>query len=116
VWSMAQGGMTPLQALRGATLHGAEYLGMGKHLGSIEPGKLADLVVLEKNPLDNIYNTESVLYTMVNGRLYDAETMNEFGNHSRKRLRWFWENPKTSEAFVWREGVGFGYPKCSCGL
>ena len=114
MWSMAQGGMTPLQVIRGATLHGAAYLGMDKYIGSIEPGKLADLVVLDKNPLEDIYNTESVRYTMVNGRLFDAETMNEIGNHLAQRLPWFWENPMTSEAFVWREDVGFDQPTCSC--
>ena len=112
---MAQGGFTPLQAIRGATLHGAQYLGMDKDLGSLEVGKLADLVVLEKNPLENIRNTEFVKYVMVNGRLYDAETMNEIGNHPKTRPPFYWENPKTSEAYVWRgEELGFRQFICSC--
>ncbi|MCH8125660.1 PD40 domain-containing protein [candidate division KSB1 bacterium] len=115
IWMMVQGGFTPLQAIRGATLHGAQYLGMDKDLGSLEVGKLADLVVLEKNPLENIRNTEFVKYVMINGRLYDAETMNEIGNHPKTRPPFYWENPKTSEAYVWRgEEIGFREFVCSC--
>ena len=52
MWMLVQGGMTPLEALRCATLNGARYLGLDKDIGSLEPGKLADLVVLDANPLD----------------------------------------------------------------
>ncbi|MGH7493070.1 MAG: amidohydrolase family protein [bacterium] len=115
LWMLAQGGMTPLQALRAATLNGAEYLGMAKDLGSLEAGKLADLIVLEKNPLDNLQNTEFISMVMKNGRLYDAETMNEIGNHPHTRLPFYWDNAKTSEAFVWKgPGVGFGEVQCGC--
>ena len=58
---------------------------------SIETGKLADLIVLDRDPLADIKNTNSVRYTMVNGRLYDSETMNEIGNHPRQRSKFFWE-------------------------
>ncbi|RMH18101.1 MAG: amidohydrolase [Acidobacteria bacterium] len=91
IWMLVQGGMTPHQALRAATLNGAEYIGMGRHLGSLEAGKLADLAVLETNPLDDVRNSESVSHVMVNGRLYDARTMDEIGNHPKKRGRFFWE-------------------------
>ncbi len=91
IWMLAQGGLTPLQALRAATLDGAAYLGLDRDLGSLERGKLADLVVLEKNPLENIRNTESIRFTMVNGRLYDARTMDEVGNHPRKRRPFYWQ-------------------------
>jgi len=91
-WMFEQGGMTPLEALRAATLNGAWYLGLDGDIGSIETGKLADLVVLEKNPLENIRNTESVRYTMVNGRLYDAATMDQIGNHPQKRANFFWQD------------------------
>ena len=80
IWMMAQGGMTPLEALRTATLNSATNLGLDNWIGSLQPGKFADLLVMDKNPLENIYNTESIHYTMVNGRLYDAEQMNEVGN------------------------------------
>ena len=60
MWMLAQGGLTPHEVLRTGTLSGAEYLGMDKDIGSLEPGKLADIVVLDKNPLDDIRNTESI--------------------------------------------------------
>jgi imidazolonepropionase-like amidohydrolase/Tol biopolymer transport system component len=93
IWMFQQGGMTPLQALRAATLSGAQYLGMDKDIGSLEPGKLADLIVLDRNPLENIQNTHSVRYTLVNGRLFDAATMNELGNHPRTRKPLWFEVP-----------------------
>jgi imidazolonepropionase-like amidohydrolase len=94
-WMLQQGGMTPIEALRAATINGANYLGMAADLGSIEKGKLADLVVLEKNPLENIRNTDSVRMVMLNGRLYDAATMNEIAPQKRERLPFYWERPPT---------------------
>ncbi len=99
LWMFQQGGMSNMQALRAATMNGARYLGMDKEIGSIQNGKLADLIVLDKNPLDNIQNTNSVVYTMVNGRLYDAATMNEIGNHSSKRTPFYWEIEGSGNAF-----------------
>ena len=91
VWMLAQGGMTPLEALRSGTLGGARYLGLDKDLGSLEPGKLADLVVLDRNPLDNIRNSDSVRSVMLNGRLYDAATMNEIDAHPTTRPAFPWD-------------------------
>jgi imidazolonepropionase-like amidohydrolase len=90
-WMFVQGGMTPMEALRTATINGAKYLGLDDDLGSLEKGKLADLVVLDKNPLENIRNTDSVRMVMLNGRLYDAETMNEIAPTPRTRLPFYWE-------------------------
>ena len=93
LWMFVQGGMTPLQAIRAATLNGARYLGLDKDIGSLEPGKLADLIVLDANPLENIRNSESVRYTIVNGRMFDAATMNEIDNHPRTRQPFFFQIP-----------------------
>lgn len=98
LWMLAQGGMSPLQAIRSATLNGAEYLGMSKEIGSLEPGKLADLIVMEDNPLDDIRNTEKIKFVMLNGRLYDAETMNETGSREKTHNKFWWQTGK-SEGF-----------------
>ena len=88
---LVQGGMSPLQALRCATMNGAAYLGMDKEIGSLEIGKLADLVVLDENPLDNIRNSDKIKYVMINGRLYDASSMNEIGNREKIRQPFWWQ-------------------------
>jgi imidazolonepropionase-like amidohydrolase len=94
MWMLAQGGFSPIEVLRIATINGARYLGLDGEIGSLEKGKLADLVVLDKNPLENIRNTEAISMVMLNGRLYDAATMDEVGNHPRKRKPFFWERDK----------------------
>ncbi len=115
LWSLAQGGMTPMEALQAATINGAYYIGMQNEIGSLEKGKLADLIIMDKNPLDNIRNTESIRYTMVNGRLYDTATMHEIGNHPKERSRFYWENSSHNGAFPWHEeSNGFMYQGCGC--
>ncbi|MDR3697832.1 amidohydrolase family protein [Mucilaginibacter sp.] len=94
LWMLVQGGMTPMQALRCATMNGAAYLGMDKEIGSLELGKLADLVVLDDNPLDNIRNSDKIKYVMVNGRLYDASSMNEIGNRETVRQPFWWQQSR----------------------
>ncbi|MGH9314256.1 MAG: amidohydrolase family protein, partial [Vicinamibacterales bacterium] len=93
-WMLAQGGLTPMEALRAATINGAKYLGLDGEIGSLDKGKLADLIVLDRNPLENIRNTDSVNMVMLNGRLYDAATMDEIGNHPRKRKPFYWETER----------------------
>lgn len=114
-WMLAQGGFTPHEALRAATLSGAQSLGLHQSIGSLEAGKLADLLVLDKNPLEDIRNTEFIKYTMVNGRLYDAETMHETGHVEKAPGKFWWEHPKSTQ-LGWHEETGtFSRPGCLCG-
>ncbi|WP_209329060.1 amidohydrolase family protein [Lunatimonas salinarum] len=117
LWSLAQGGMSNHEALKTATIHAAQYIGMGEDIGSLKAGKLADLIIMEKNPLEVIQNSESITHTMVNGRLYDAATMHEIGNEPRERGAFYWENGLFHEAFPWHEHIrGFTHSGCGCGL
>ena len=84
MWSLAKGGMSPFDVLRCATIFGAEAIGLSRDLGSLENGKLADLLVLDANPLQDIRNTNTVRYVMKNGRLYDGNTLDEIYPTARK--------------------------------
>lgn len=91
LWSFARGGFTPLQALKTGTILPARKLGMERDIGSLEVGKLADLVILDANPLENIRNSDKIASVMVNGRLYDATSMNEIVTGNRMRTPYYWE-------------------------
>jgi len=80
MWAFVQGGMTPLEAIRVATRYPAETLGLDRDLGSIEAGKLADFVVLEKNPLEKIENSETVRLVVKNGRAYRPDDLRRSGS------------------------------------
>jgi hypothetical protein len=90
MWAATMGGLTPLEVLGMTTIEAAKILGYAQDLGSIEPGKLADLVVLTKNPLEDIHNTTSIKYVMRNGELYDAETMDRILPTPDKRPTPWW--------------------------
>ncbi|MBW2938161.1 amidohydrolase family protein [Aureisphaera sp. CAU 1614] len=114
-WMLAQGGLTPLEALQAATINAANYIGAGNDIGSLKKGKIADLVILSENPLEDIENTQTIEMVMANGRLYDANTMDEIGNHPKKRAPFYWENEKYNQAFPWHEDTqGFMDGGCSC--
>jgi imidazolonepropionase-like amidohydrolase len=83
--------MTPLIVIRMATIDGAEYIGMDKDLGSLEKGKLADLIILDANPLVDIRNSDKVHQVMLNGRLYDAQTMNQVYPEKINREKFYFE-------------------------
>lgn len=91
MWSFARGGMSPLQALRTATTEPARHLGLDRDLGTLEVGKLADLVILTADPLTDIRNSDKIHRVMLNGRLYNPSTMDEVVTGSRKRSPYFWE-------------------------
>ncbi len=91
MWMMAQGGMSPLEAIRTATISPAQTLGLDKDLGSLTVGKLADMIVVDGDVTKDIRLSDRVTYTMVNGRLYNAETMNEVGNYDNKREKFYFE-------------------------
>ncbi len=92
LWLLKQSGITNLQALRCATLYGAQYVGLDRDIGSIEVGKLADLVVMEKNPLDDIRNSTSIRWTMLGGRLYDARTLAPADGRTGDAPDYFWRS------------------------
>lgn len=89
--SFQRGGMSPLQALMTATTEPARHLGLSRDLGSIKAGKLADLVIMDEDPLADIANAESLTHVMIGGRLYESATMNEVETGDAKRLPYWWE-------------------------
>ena len=98
MWSFVKGGWTPLQALQAATVNPARTLGLDRDLGSLEVGKLADLVVLDANPLDNIRNSDRIAHVMQGGRLFDAATLNERVTGNRQRQAYWWEGGGNGQA------------------
>lgn len=91
MWSFVRGGMSPMEALQAGTIVPAKSLGMEADVGSLEVGKLADLVVLDADPTVDIRNSEKVHRVMVGGRMYDPLTLDEVVTGDRKRAPWWWE-------------------------
>ena len=114
-WMLASGGLSNHEALKAATINGANYIGAGQDIGSLEVGKLADLIVLDKNPLEFIENTKTIEHVMINGRLYDTNTLNEVGNNPKPRAPFYWEIPGYNKAFPWhQETQSFMRGGCGC--
>jgi imidazolonepropionase-like amidohydrolase/Tol biopolymer transport system component len=90
LWSHVRGGASPIEALRHGTVDGARMYGF-TDIGTLEPGKLADLVILDADPTQDIRNTDHIHQVMLNGRLYDAATLNETVTGNRVRQPYFWE-------------------------
>ena len=88
---MVQGGFSPWEALRGATIDGATSLGMDHAIGSLKVGKLADITIIDGNPLEDISLSENVSHTMINGRLYEAISMTQIAPDNVVRQPLFFE-------------------------
>ncbi|WP_417619517.1 amidohydrolase family protein [Parasphingorhabdus sp.] len=91
LWSFVRGGMSPVEALAAGTIESARSLGMDSEIGSLEVGKLADLLVLDADPSTDIRNSDKINRVMLNGRMYDPLTMNEVVTGDRKRAAYWWE-------------------------
>ena len=105
LWMLGQGGMSSLEAIRSATLEGAEYLGLDQDLGSIEPGKLADLLVIDGDVVQDLRQSQNIRYTVANGRVYDAATMDQVWPARVERPRFWFERDGASDASLWRTPV-----------
>ena len=97
MWSFVRGGMSPMQALSAATINPATYLAMDGDLGSIEVGKLADLVILDANPLTDIRNSDKVSHIVLNGRVYESNTLAEVTTGDRKLQPFWWQGKPRSK-------------------
>jgi imidazolonepropionase-like amidohydrolase/Tol biopolymer transport system component len=104
LWSHVRGGATPIEALRHGTADAARIYGFSD-IGTLEPGKLADLVILNDDPTRDIRNSDHIDRVMLNGRLYDAATLNETVTGNRRRLPYYWE----------ADGDGGGAPAATIG-
>ena len=102
LWMLGQGGLTPLEALRAATIRGAEYLGMQDDIGSLRTGKLADFLVIDGNPLADRRQSQDIRFTVANGRVYDAATMDQVWPEARPRPAFWFERPGATDAALWR--------------
>jgi len=93
MWSLAKGGMNPLDVIHSATLAGATYVGLDQDLGSIEAGKLADMVILDKSPVEDIRNTTSMSHVVINGVMRDVNTMADALNKQDRGIKVWHREP-----------------------
>lgn len=88
LWALQAGGISNMEALQAATIMGAHGIGIQKDLGSIEVGKIADLIILNSNPLDDIHNSRDIKCVMKNGILYEADSLREIWPEPREMPLW----------------------------
>lgn len=94
LWAVASGGMSNYDALRLATIKGCEAIGLDEDLGSLEVGKIADILIMSKNPLDNLRNTNTLTHVIKNGVVYDANTLDEIAPIEKKAETFHWQTKK----------------------
>ena len=92
LWALASGGLTPYEALRAATLHGAEMIGVAQDVGTITPGKLADLVVLDADPLKDIRHSDDIVYVVKNGEVFRGDTLDKVWPVSEPLPAQWWQD------------------------
>jgi Tol biopolymer transport system component/imidazolonepropionase-like amidohydrolase len=109
MWMLTQGGFSNWEALRAATIDGADYIGYASEFGSIEAGKRADLVIVPGNPLEDIRATAEPRYVMVNGRLFDGRDMSEIGGRGRPAPTFFWQRGHANISFGQTLSRGHGH-------
>jgi imidazolonepropionase-like amidohydrolase/Tol biopolymer transport system component len=90
LWMLEQGGMSPHEALRCGTLNGARYLGMDGDLGSLEKGKLADIIVVDGDPLSDIRQSKRVRYTIQGGKVFESHSMRRIGPGAAPEPKLWW--------------------------
>ncbi|WP_254447742.1 amidohydrolase family protein [Sphingomonas sp. ID1715] len=110
MWSFVRGGWSPIEALKAGTIYPARSLGYERDVGSLEAGKLADLVVLDADPTQDIRNTEKISRVMLGGRLYDPLTMNEVATGTRTRAAYWWEGANGSRS-AGAPSVSYGHAR-----
>jgi len=108
MWMFGLGGMKPLEAIRTATANPAHYLGLDKDLGSLEVGKLADMVIISGDVLADIRNSDKISHVMQNGRLFEVPTMNEVVSRSKARKPFFFEGSNANVP-IDEELIGHGH-------
>jgi imidazolonepropionase-like amidohydrolase len=90
MWGFVLGGMSPMQALRTATINPARYMGFARDLGSVETGKLADLLIVDGNPLEDIRVTDDIAYVVQNGRILEGGSLAETLTGDRRLAPFYW--------------------------
>ncbi|MFC4312436.1 amidohydrolase family protein [Steroidobacter flavus] len=90
LWAMAMGGLSPLETLRAGTIAAAQALGLEEDIGSLQAGKIADLIVLDENPLVDIRHSNSLRYVIKNGVIWNARTMDEIWPQQRPFAGYYW--------------------------
>jgi hypothetical protein len=110
VWALGEGGFPPLEALRAGTHNGAVYLGIDGDVGSLEPGKLADLLVLDNDPLERLQNTDSISLVVRGGVVYDPDDLSTTWPVARDALAlpWLTEEGTSGYTIPWHGDAGEG--------